>query len=745
MQISLIIILPLAFITGASPAEEEFFEKRIRPVLAEHCQKCHGETKQQGGLRLDTRAGFLKGAESGAIVIPGQLQQSKLFKALEHQGKIKMPPKGKLNASVLADFKEWVQRGAYFPEKSNPQPKTSLAAKDHWAFKPVSNPPLPKVKNPSGLKNPVDYFLQAKLEPHGLGLLPQADRYTLIRRARFVLTGLPGSYEEVQAFEKDENPLAYERLVDRLLDSPNFGERWARHWLDLARYADNRGYVGVDVDRNYPYAYTFRDWVINSFNKDLPYDRFLLYQVAADFPGSGSSKSDLAAMGFLTVGRRFINNQNDIIDDRIDALCRTTMGLTVTCARCHDHKYDPIPTRDYYSLYGVFASSQEPNELPGLGLEPGGPEGEAFKKELAKLEGELQKFANENAKLKNKEPRKHLEAIKPFENRIKQLKTNHPGSPAKGMVLTDRSTPVDPVVFLRGNQGNRGAKVPRQFLEVVAGSNRQPFKKGSGRLELAQAIVEKDNPLTARVWVNRVWGHVFGSPLVKTPSDFGLRSDPPSHPELLDHLAYQFMKEGWSTKKLLRTMLLSSAFRQTSQAPSQVAQFTQTDPENRLLSRMNLRRLDFETLHDSFLAVVGKLDPQVGGRSVEMFKAPYSKRRALYAFIDRQNLPGVLRTFDFALPDTHSPQRFETAVPQQALYLMNSPFVQHQALALSELLEEGDSLAEKTQKMFRLVLQRNPSPKEEESSLAFLRDGKTDGLALLAQALLVGNAFQFID
>ena len=531
-------------------------------------------------------------------------------------------------------------------------------------------------------------------------------------------------------------------MVNRLLDSSHFGERWARHWLDLARYADNRGYIGVGVDRTYPYAYTFRDWVIQSFNNDLPYDKFLTYQIAADNPKSGASKSDLAALGFFTVGRRFINNQNDIIDDRIDVLCRTTMGLTVTCARCHDHKYDPIPTKDYYSLYGVFASSQEPEDLPDLGIEGSGPEAQDFQLELAKLIKEKEKFETDNAEIKKKEPRKFSESIKPYDNRIKQLKSKHPGSPPKGMVLFDKPSPEEPVVFIRGNQGNRGPKVPRQFLEVVSGANRTPFKQGSGRLETAQAIVSPQNTLTSRVWVNRVWAHVFGNPLVKTPSDFGIRSDPPSHPELLDFLASNFMEDHWSTKNLIKQMLLSSTFKQTS-SPRQELQ--NNDPENSLLIRMNRRRLDFETMHDSMLAMAGTLEPAIGGRSVEMFTPPFSNKRALYAFIDRQNLPGVLRTFDFALPDTHSPQRFITSVPQQALYLLNSPFVQEQAAKFTLRFSNTDDHADKVQAMYRVALQRSPTTEEVRSALEFLEVSGPDGFKQLAQVLLASNAFQFID
>ena len=728
---------------NADTASVDFFEAKIRPVFIEHCEKCHGSSKQQGGFRLDSKDNFFKGPDSGPIFNLTKPSESRLLKLLHYQSELKMPPKGKLPDQVINDISEWIIKGAPWPAdlKKNPN-GIAIANQDHWAFMPIKKPTLPKITQPSIANNEIDLFIQAKLEQNKVSLSPQADKRTLIRRLYFVLIGLPPTPQEVESFLNDSDPQAYPKLVNRLLDSSHFGERWARHWLDLARYADNRGYIGVGVDRTYPYAYTFRDWVIQSFNNDLPYDKFLTYQIAADNPKSGASKSDLAALGFFTVGRRFINNQNDIIDDRIDVLCRTTMGLTVTCARCHDHKYDPIPTKDYYSLYGVFASSQEPEDLPDLGIEGSGPEAQEFQLELAKLIKEKEKFETDNAEIKIKEPRKFSESIKPYDNRIKQLKSKHPGSPPKGMVLFDKPSPEEPVVFIRGNQGNRGPKVPRQFLEVVSGVNRIPFKQGSGRLETAQAIVSDKNTLTSRVWVNRVWAHVFGNPLVKTPSDFGIRSDPPSHPELLDFLASNLMEDHWSTKNLIRQMLLSSTFKQTSSPRSELQN---DDPENSLLIRMNRRRLDFETMHDSLLAMAGTLEPAVGGRSVEMFTSPFSNKRALYAFIDRQNLPGVLRTFDFALPDTHSPQRFITSVPQQALYLLNSPFVQEQAAKFTLRFTNTDDHFEKVQAMYRVALQRSPTKEEVTSSLGFLEASGPDGFKQLAQVLLASNAFQFID
>ena len=432
-----------------------------------------------------------------------------------------------------------------------------------------------------------------------------ADRRTWLRRVSYDLVGLPPTAAEFDAFAADGSPDAQARVVDRLLASPAYGERWGRHWLDCARYADSIGYLAGGKDRNYPNAYKYRDWVVRALNEDLPYDEFLRRQIAADRLPTAEDRSTLAALGFLTVGRRFLGNKVDIIDDRLDTLCRTTMGLTISCARCHDHKFDPIGIKDYYSLYGVLASTIEPEE------------------------------------------------------------------PADLMTMADSPTPHNERVFIRGNPGNPGEEVPRQFLPCLAGDKLQPFTQGSGRLELAQAIASRDNPLTARVLVNRVWLNFFGAGLVRTPSDFGLRSDPPTHPELLDFLARRFMDEGWSLKKLHRLIVLSSTYGQSSH---ETEEMRRRDPANLLLTRMNRRRLDLEAMRDSLLAVAGTLDLSVGGPAVDMFSQPFPQRRTIYGQVERQNLPGLFRTFDFANPDTHSAQRFTTIVPQQALFLLNSPF-----------------------------------------------------------------------
>ena len=498
------------------------------------------------------------------------------------------------------------------------------------------------------------------------------------------LIGLPPSADELSAFAATGDESAYGNAVDQLLASKHFGERWARHWLDISRYSDTKGYV-FQEDRNYPHAYTYRDWVIGAMNDDLPYDRFLMAQLAADqLPEPPAAP----AMGFLTLGRRFINNKHDIIDDRIDVVTRGLMGLTVTCARCHDHKYDPITMADYYGLYGVFDSSREP------------------------------------------------------------------GDASAPLLLVDEDQPREPVIFVRGSSSNRGPQVPRRFLACLSPDDPLPFQKGSGRLEMAQAIASPQNPLTARVWVNRVWAHLFGSGLVTTTSDFGTRSDPPSHPELLDWLACRFIEQGWSTKWLIREIVVSRVYQQASTDRPDGAE---RDPENRLLWRANRRRMDLESMRDSLLVAAGRLDKTMGGASVQLTEPPFAPRRSVYGFIERQNLPNFFRTFDFAGPDTHAPSRPYTTVPQQALFLMNSPFALEQAACLAS----RDVSAETTDDqritaLFRFALGREPSSEERAMCQTYIGSNAEDAdrdsppapltrWERLAHVLLMSNEFLFVD
>jgi mono/diheme cytochrome c family protein len=878
-------------ISWAAPAPEragaEFFENHIRPLFAEHCYKCHSASaeKLKGGLGLDTRDGLLKGGDSGPAVVPGDPEKSLLIKAVRYTDEdLRMPPKGKkLTETQIEDLVAWVKLGAPM-DTPNFQFRSPNA---HWAFQPLKEPPIPAVKSRRLVQSPVDQFILAKLEAKGLTLSPRADKRTLVRRATYDLTGLPPTAEEVGAFEADRSPEAFAKLVDRLLESPHYGERWGRYWLDVARYADTKGYI-FEEERRYPYSYTYRDWVIRALNEDLPYDQFLIQQIAADLLPLDEDKRPLAALGFLTLGRRFLNNQPDIIDDRIDVVTRGTMGLTVACARCHDHKFDPIPTKDYYALYGVFASCHEPTEEPLLGTNAMPKEYPQYVAERAKREEELSRFRTtkesevltkvrgqvgdyllvihdaaeadddkkeglarerklgpalvrhykrsmkewsekphpifapwfafaglsasnfvarvpevcasfssggdsshplneavaklfsaehppvslqETARRYNKlfadvdqewkdaltrtppptaladtnrealrqilygpnSPIMALDSgelhrfmdtpaqqkLRALKRKVDELDATHPGAPPRAMALLDNATPTEPVVFKRGNPNNPGDKIPRQFLEIVAGQSRKPFLKGSGRLEMAQAIASKDNPLTARVFVNRVWLHHFGAALVRTPSDFGVRSDPPTHPELLDYLAARFLADNWSIKKLHKRIMLSSVYQQASQENPKAAKI---DPANPLLWRMNRCRLDFEAMRDTLLAVSGQIDLTPGGRAVDITTEPFSTRRTVYGFVERQNLPGIFRTFDFASPDTTSPQRFSTTVPQQALFLMNSPFVVQQAKSLLERpdVKSLSTTEQRLRKLYQIAFQRLPDADELQLARQFI-------------------------
>jgi len=789
---------------AASPEGIEFFEKKIRPVLVESCYSCHsaGSEKLKGSLRLDSREGTLKGGDTGPALVPGNLDKSLLITAVRFKDdNLAMPPKKKLTDAQIADFETWVKMGAPDPRTANAAPlalNRTEQGRRHWAFQPVANPPLPAVQDTKWVQSPVDHFVLAKLEAKKLKPSAAADKRTFIRRAKYDLLGIPPTADEVAAFQSDTSPDASAKLLDRLLASPQYGERWGRYWLDISRYADTKGYV-FEEERRYPYSYTYRDWVVRVLNEDLPYDQFLIQQIAADRLNLGDDKRPLAAMGFLTLGRRFLNNPPDIIDDRIDVLCRGTLALTVSCARCHDHKFDPIPTADYYSLYSVFASSKEPGDPPRIDM-PGPKSAQtlAFDKEvetkqkkvtefkekkyaehlakanLPEMRAQVLALAEETLKQNNKEARKAAEAkkldtlglsyfrqklkekkdpatlkdetikltldeatgfigsdddffngddkkkIRDLQKEVDAIKASHPGAPPRAMSMEDLATPVKQVVFKRGNPAVPGEEVQRQFLTAVAGPKAEPFKNGSGRLELAQSIASKDNPLTARVMVNRVWMWHFGEGLVRTPSDFGLRTEKPSHPELLDFLSRRFMDEGWSLKKLHRTIMLSSTYQQSSDdnAVSRAA-----DPENILLWRVTRRRLDFEALRDSLLAVSGQLDLAMGGRSVDLQTQPFSGRRTIYGFIDRQNLPSVFRVFDFASPDSHSPQRFNTTVPQQALFMMNSPFVVERArqiLNRPDFRDQKDT-EKRIQSLYFGVYGRAATPDEVALGLNFIK------------------------
>ena len=912
------ILIGAIFLSVPLRAQEtgtEFFEKRIRPVLVEHCYKCHSRQagKERGGLLLDTREALRRGGDNGPTIVPGKPDDSLLVKSIRHTAaNLKMPKGGaKLPPAVIADFERWVVLGAPDPRDEKAVIVKGVdfeAARRHWAYQPITKPAVPPVKKHVWARSPIDAFVLAKLEEQGLTPSPIAEPRTLIRRVFFNLIGLPPTFDEVEEFVKSwESPgagrqAAMEQLVDRLLASPHYGERWGRHWLDVARYADTKdGVLMYGDDRVRPYAYTYRDYVIRAFNDDTPFDRFIQEQLAADAIQPKVEPWRLAAMGFLTLGRQYDNNIHDVIDDRIDTVTRGFLGLTVSCARCHDHKYDAIPTADYYSLYGVFANSEAPLEPP-LADRPencktlddyekqAGPHREKMQKlldsqyallidtarervgdyllrvattepdlaetaiyflslaptdlrppivnawrkflahpdrrndpvfgpwpelmtcaeptfatdaakvverwqeklnpqvrealvkatltnkaDVARAYGNLLKSVHEQTKTKPamKEqkqlldivvgkqspgyfPKAHTwlymsrgekDAYGGMRTQFDKIALKMPSAPPRAMVLLDADHFVEPKVFLRGNAASPGDTVPRQFLRVLAGQKRQPFANGSGRLDLARAIASKENPLTARVLVNRVWMHHFGEPLVSTPSDFGARSTPPSHPELLDWLAWTFMADGWSLKKLHRHIVLSSVYLQASVDRPDVRK---VDPENRLYWRANRKRLELEAMRDSYLLVAGRLDRSLHGRPVDIANDPKNARRTIYGLVDRQSLPGLFRTFDFAVPDQSVERRPLTTVPQQALFGLNAPFMMEQAKALASRTEKLDG-EPRVRQLYRLTLSRDPSALEVQAALRFVAPmARAEHSSLTpwqqyAQVLLLTNEAMFVD
>ncbi len=711
-------------------AQLNFFETKVRPVLANNCYKCHSTQaeKVKGGLMLDSREGLLKGGESGPTIVPGNPDKSLLIKAIRYTDPdLQMPPKDKkLTDQQIADLTTWVKMGAPDPRSATAAQKTwTDSGKTHWAWQPVKKYDPPTVQNSSWIQTPVDNFILAKLQEKEMTPNAAAARETLIRRAYFDLVGLPPTPKEVQDFVSDKSANAFEKVVDKLLASSHYGERWGRHWLDTARYADTKGEVRRQREEPfYPFSWTYRDYVIRSFNEDKPYNIFVAEQIAADkLATSSQNKSNLAALGFLTIGERFQGMKHDIINDRIDVVTKGFQGLTVTCARCHDHKFDPISQKDYYALHGIFASCDEPEIEPVIQSIESTPEYLNYYTNRMALQREKQQLEARFVELRRKRNR---EAIKDLQKEMKQnsvkttrLEMTSPAAPARAMVLSDIPRPKDSPVFIRGEAENRGAIVPRRYLEVIAGPNPPLFRNGSGRLDLAGAIANRNNPLTARVMINRIWQHHFGEGFVTTPDDFGSMSESPSHPELLDYLSLRFMNEGWSIKKIHKLIMMSAVYQQSS---ANNPRYAQIDPNNRLLWRANIRRLEFEPVRDSLLAIGGTLDDRMYGRPVDLFKEPYSTRRTVYGFVDRQNPSDILVNFDFANPDMTNGKRHETIVPQQALFFMNSPIVVESAKHLVSRSDfsmlSGDE--ERIKFLYQTIYQRPPSEDEIQLGLDFV-------------------------
>lgn len=759
------------------PGSLEFFESRIRPVLVDHCQKCHSEAaatekKLRGGLKLDTKANWQKGGESGQAIIPGKPHEGTLLASLKYDRDLKMPPQGKLPASVIENLEKWIKAGAIDPRTTTPENRTKADAtrwKQFWAFRPPA--PLEAIPQPPNSQvTLIDSFVQSKLKEMGLKPAPHASKRTLIRRVTFDLTGLPPTPEEVTSFEKDQRPDAYNRVVDRLLDSPVYGQRWARHWLDVVRYADYHD--GNPKARN-PVcepleAWRYRDWVVDSFNQDLPFDAFIRHQIAGDLLPSPDGKlpyaNGLVATAFLVNGawdRGDADKEkmvSDMVDDQIDTIGKAFLGLTLGCARCHDHKFDPVSQNDYYALAGIFYSTRMLTELGTKGGEITLQRRPLIAQEIVdKRASQLKQIADLNSKiaeLDKKNPKLPVDDPRRKQWTIQrdQLQKELPPEPPMALAVSEGGVPgslfpavQDVPIHIRGSYTRLGPTIPRAMPAFFAGPHQPKITKGSGRLELANWVASPQNPLTARVIVNRVWQWHFGTGLVKTPNNFGLLSEPPSHPELLDWLTQRFIQDGWSIKKLHRLILLSSTYQQSSfGSPGDILK----DPENRWLGRFSARRLEAEAIRDAMISVSGKLNTGLGGAATDDLNTP---RRSLYVQTARWDRANFATLFDAANPDSQVEKRDVSTVAPQALFLLNHPFVLARASDLVDRLfqEEPKSSETRVNRLFALLFNRVPTAEEKETTQSLLKDvdpkDPKKSWRDLAHVLLCSNEFCYVD
>lgn len=868
-------------------AEREFFETKVRPLLAKNCYMCHTEARA-GGLQMDSEDGMMRGSKDGPVLVPGKPDESKLIQAIRYKDRIKMPPSGKLSDEDIGTLEAWVRSGAIWGHPS-PAPSKVVTTpyvikpedRAFWSFRPVKMPAIPSVKDRSWVKSPIDSFVLATLESEGLKPAPFADKRTLIRRATLDLIGLPPTPEEVEAFQKDSSPGAFEKVIDRLLESPQYGERWGRLWLDVARYSDKQ--LTAEGDGPLPNAFQYRDWVVRAFNEDMPYDQFVKAQIAGDLMPEVVREKYVGGVGFYS-----LSPKAEFRDERVDATTRGFLGLTVACAQCHNHKFDPIPTRDYYSLLGVFESTEEgkfplaPSDIvanydkqkkaldqekatltkfldtqreqlfnifalktsayvmaswQALGpakkavgdlasanhldrtvlggwvrffdpsrerkyeylaewdalLTDGGAESKVqefatkFQTQLVAIRKDEEELREENAKLKaqqkegeiskalplqrdkyyllsdlrakprvepKKEPgplyfsddqlgsymasvwKEHFDTLR--SNIDRMTKALPPEYPAY-TIIKDKAKPENLHVYIRGNKDDPGEEAPRQFLAILSPGEQVPFKQGSGRLELADALANPQNPLTARVMINRIWLHHFGAGIVRTPSNFGKLGEPPVNPELLDYLASRFVQNGWSIKKMHKEIMLSSVYALSSEYSAANAQI---DPDNKFFWRANVRRLDVESIRDSMLFVSGKLDKTIGGPAVPLHDAK-NFRRTLYGAVSRAKPDQFLRLFDFPDPNETSEQRIATNVPLQQLFFLNSPFVLAQAESLSKRLGELPS-DQKIKQAYRILFNRAPSAEEVDKGTVFIATQGNSWPNYL-QVLLSSNEFMYMN
>ncbi len=794
-----IYFVPVLLVGQSAPTANgvAYFETHIRPLLAANCYGCHSSKlpKPMGGLLLDSLAGMLRGGKSGAAaIVPGKPEESLLLGAVLGSNKdLRMPPGKTLGQSDIEHLTEWIKMGAPDPRtEAAPLPIPSAAydwenAKQHWAFRPVQDPKPPSIASPEWSRSGIDAFVKAKLDEKGLTPQPRASKLALLRRASYDLTGLPPTIEETDTFLKDPSPGAFEKVVDRLLASQQYGERWGRHWLDVVRYADTSG---DNSDYPVPAMSRYRNWVIAAFNKDEPYDQFLRDQLAGDILAAKDGMADknkeewqakIIATGYLANSRRFgsrIQEFHLTIDDTIDNLGKGILGITVGCARCHDHKFDPIPTADYYALYGILKSTNFPHA--GTEIYPHtygftalnaqqAPELKRYETQLSGLDNRIEDIKANKIKFANDEEKRKAETEN--QDNLRRLTARYPYF-AKAYAVTE-GKPVNARIMVRGEPATLGPEVPRAFLTILGGAKVPAEETGSGRLELADWVTGPKNPLTARVIVNRIWHWHFGQGIVATPDDFGTRGEAPSHPELLDYLASRLMESGWSVKKLHRMILLSRTYQSAS---GNDAKNALKDAKNSYLWKFNRRRLDAEEIRDSLLALSGNLDLAPGAEPpftpemtwrytqhtpfIAADKDFVTNKRSVYLMQQRIRRQPFLDLFDGADPNGVTGVRPLTTTALQALYTMNDPFFHEQADALAVrvgMAYGGDT--ERLNYTFTLLYGRAPSVDEVRDARQFLAAARgslgatavpeykknREALASLMRVLLSSNEFLTLD
>lgn len=820
LRLPVAIVVCLGLTAAASSEDEQagirFFEKHIRPVLVSKCYECHSSSSKdpKGSLLLDSREGIRMGGDSGAAVAPGQPTDSILLEAIRWEG-LEMPPDAPLPAETIAKFEQWIRMGA-------PDPRDGKAAqirreidfekaRHFWAFQPVTNPAPPTVTT-SWARSEIDRFVAAKLESRGLEPVDDASPEMLARRIYFDLIGLPPTPDQIAAFRasaEENREAAIEKLVDELLNSPQFGERWGRHWMDVVRYGES---TGMERNATFPYAWRYRDWIIQSFNDDKPYDQFITEQVAGDllpYDSPEQRRDQVMATAFLAIGPKSLNETNDeafamdVVDEQIDVTTRAFLGLTASCARCHDHKFDPVPQKEYYALAGIFRSTdtfygteaangnRNPSRLLSIASDgtisqistKGTGKGSSTAVVRKQLKAERAKLKKFEAQLRKKPGSKNIRIqrdksearISQLSKRIDRQETERSAKTEVGqqtMAVLDSTSPSDTELRIRGEAGDRGETVPRGFLTIGSVGHVPDLDPStSGRLALARWLTQEDNPLTARVAVNRIWQHLFGRGLVATVDNFGVNGDRPTHPELLDWLASDLKSSGWSLKHTIRRIMTSRAYGLGSERNPAAEKI---DPANRLLWRANHRRLEAESIRDAMLAVSGNLNvtPANGsvvlsagngiiGRNLQASRfGANDSRRSVYLPIVRGYVPEFLKVFDFPEPSMIYGSRDITTVATQALYMMNSEFVTTQAEAFAQRLLDDNSSDDEARviRAWQMALSRRPSEAEQRNALTFLKqtsasladsDSESDrrkrSWTSLAQSLFASAEFRYVE